>query len=226
METAQRNGAGPMDWLQQALGVPSAMQGFLRIEPTHLKTIYSPIRNDSFQGIFCGIDQGIGTHYGAKIAVFLSPNGLPVIKVMAIESGDSGMIQSMTGGATLGLIDTMPDRTLALTLQGSLDRLELARQKYNLGYINEEATVKIGDWEYPVIELPVNAAITIFNAAIDGRLSFDCPITETARKHLLSVAFDSKGYKLIRPTNHEDDLFYALFFAVSAFSLHRVRSGS
>jgi hypothetical protein len=200
------------------------MQGFLRLEPKDLTSVFCPIASDSFAGFFYGVDQGIGQHYGARIAVFASPLGLPVIKVVAIESGDSGMIRSMGAGAVLGLIDTMPDRSLALSLQGNAGNLELARQKYNLGYINQDDRVKIGDWEYPVIELPVNAALTILEAAVDGRLSFDCEITDLARKHLLSMSFDTKAYKLIRPANHEDDLFYALFFAVSAFSLHRSRS--
>ena len=217
MLSAQRNGGGSIDWLQQALGVESSLQGFMRLESSHLVQSYTPVSEGGFKGLFFGCDQGIGQHYGCKVAVFQSNIGLPVIKVLALEIGDSNMVRSLSNGCVGGLIDTMPDRTLALQLSNENPTIELARQKYNLGYINTDAIVKIGDWEYPVVELPMSPHLAILEAALDGRLSFDCEITDTAKQHLLSIAFDRRAYKLIRPNDHNDDLYFALYFAVAAF---------
>ena len=95
--------------------------------------------------------------------------------------------------------------------------IELARQKYNLGYIATGSQVKIGDWEYPVIELPMAPHLAILEAAVDGRLSFDCEVVDTAKHHLLSIQFDRKAYRLMRPNDHNDDLYFALYFAVAAY---------
>ena len=217
MLSAQRNGGGAQDWLQQSLGVPSTLRGFMRLKPSDLQSIHTPIEPGSFQGLFCGFDQGIGNHYGCKIAVHLSPSGLPVIQVLAIEIGDSNMIRNLSMGCKGGLLDTMPDRTLALQLSEENSVIELARQKYNLGYICTENQVKIGDWSYPVIELPVTPHLVILEAALDQRLSFSCEITTIAKQHLTAVQFDRQQYKVIRPQDHNDDLYFALYFAVSAY---------
>ena len=217
MLSAQRNGGGAQDWLQQAMGVPSSLRGFMRLEPKHLDRFNTPIAVDSLQGLFAGIDQGIGNHYGCKIAVFFSPSGLPIIKVLALDVGGSDMIRAMVMGTAGGLIDTMPDRTLALQLAEDYPQLELARQKYNLGYIKTDGEVSIGDWTHPCIELPMSPHLTILEAALDGRLSFDCELTSIAKQHLTSIAFDRQQYKLIRPADHNDDLYFALYFAVAAY---------
>jgi hypothetical protein len=219
MVSAQRNaGGGAQDWLQQALGVPSSLRGFMSLEPKDLEPKVISVAPGSLQGIFCGFDQGIGSHYGAKIAVFMGLQGLPVFKVLAIESGGEPMIQKLSHGCTSGLIDAMPDRTLALNLCENSKALTLARQKYNLGYINTDAVVTIGDGEHECIELPIAPHLTLLEAALDGRLSFDCDLDATAKRHLLAPKFDRAGYKLIRPANHEDDLYFALYFAVGAYA--------
>ena len=218
MLSAQRNaGGGAQDWLQQALGVPSSLRGFMSLEPKDLEPKAIPVKPNSLQGIFCGFDQGIGSHYGAKIAVFIGLEGLPVIKVIAIEAGGEPMIQKLSHGCNSGLIDTMPDRTLALQLCDNSRVLTLARQKYNLGYLNTEGRVSIGDGEHECIELPITPHLTLLEAALDGRLSFDCELDAMAKRHLLAPKFDRSGYKLIRPANHEDDLYFALYFAVGAY---------
>ncbi len=222
MKVAQKNGSSSTDWYQQALGVESKLQGFLKLDASHLTKRMHPIEPGSFQGIFVGIDQGV-TQYGSKIAIHLAPNGLPVIQVLSLEIGGSDMIRKLmtNGSITMGLIDSLPDRTMALGLTQDYSDLELARQKYNLGAIDLDDTVTINNWEHKCIGIPMTGHLVLFEAALDGRLSFDCDLTETARKHMTAVSFDKADYKIIRPNDHNDDCWFALLYAISAWLAHK-----
>lgn len=218
MQSAQRNaGGGAQDWLQQALGVPSTLRGFMSLSPKDLEPKTIAVAVAGMQGVFAGFDQGIGSHYGAKIAVYHNSAKLPIIKVLAIECGGSPMIMRLLQGAKAGLIDTMPDRTLAVDLVDNSRNLGLAQQKYNLGYVNVNGSVTVGDGEQPCVQLPISPHLTIFEAALDGRLSFECALDSTAILHLCAPKFDRQNYKLIRPADHNDDLYFALYFAVGAY---------
>jgi hypothetical protein len=217
MELAQRNGNSSADWYQQALGLPSQMSGILRVAMDTIKMRPVAMAPNSFVGVFVGIDQGIGNQYCARVAVFKTVAGLPVFKILGLEAGGEVLISEYCQGAAMALIDTKPDRTLAAQMAATIPGLELAEQKYTIGAIRLRGEIQVGDYKEPCVQLPVTGHLTLLEAFADGRVSVDCPVTPMVSKHLTAIFFDQNRRQLIRPADHGDDLWFALYFAASAY---------
>jgi hypothetical protein len=64
--------------------------------------------------------------------------------------------------------------------------------------------------------LPVTAALLIWEASRSHNLDLAIPLSDEILRHLTAPQYDKKKGTIARPGDHVDDLFFALFFAVSA----------
>lgn len=217
---AMRNSASsPADFIQQVLGESSegSNAGLLRIRLTDFDR---PAIMESLTpiGRFAGVDQGIGQHYYCELIALKNDAGRMSFKILSLKTqSDEELLESLHQyRPDFALGDLAPDRTLMLNLSNELPALWPAQQKYTLQAFAGPTRLSVGSRKEQAFELPSLAFPVIFEASAAGRLQFLSPPSTLAQTHLTAVKYDTGRQSVIRPRDHNDDLMFALYFAVSA----------
>ncbi len=194
-----------------------------------------------------GIDQGRGNDYLVIMKVYYDPDAKTereafdsavreIVYCSAIARNEIPTIISnySKGTDVIGFIDNEPNISEAAVLCEEVDGLMMVDQQARQKDSFIDKVVRDGGIEFPCIKLAyskfMRGLITGFSyKAFDELPRFRFPqelgdrimldITETSpKKHITSVSFDPETGKILRPTDHNDDLMFGLMFAESAFA--------
>ncbi len=123
---------------------------------------------------------------------------------------------------TFGLIDNEPERLAAQELVlKSKTVLGLADQK-SLDVDFKKITVTHGNTEIPAYA--VNNVIfkdVIKNDFQTARYRINCKYHRKFQRHITSITKDPDTGLYLRPSDHDDDLYFALLFAEAAIAIYK-----